>query len=566
MCLKHTPQAVIEVQKTGPAWSFVTPKGQPFWSYAIDCVDTGTSRKDYKASNKSYAAFRYFLNDQEWALDATQKLKTWGFNSTGGWSNDDLFQKFAGKARMPYFVVLHLGAYDMAPWHDLFAPPMERLTDAAAKKQITPIANDPYLAGYFTDNELGWWDDTLFISYLGMKQAAPGRKALINTIKKFYGSDFGRLAKDWVVDGHSFETIKSLKMRPGGTGRKAVNAFVQVVGERYYSLMHSTIRRYDKHHLILGDRFCQYYTLPIVRAASKYVDVMSTNFGADWNDGSITPFFLRTLHSMTGKPVLISEYYMSATENRSGNKNSGSAFPLVKTQAERAAAFSKYTRSLAALPYVVGAHWFQFSDEPAHGRGDGEDWNMGFVDTDGVPYEEMVSASKSLGIASLRIHARDNQPYDTVLVPNIQNASLSSLKVWPRDAGVIQCTQGQAFADMFVAKSKENLYFGLYAMDYMDESIYMGGRIAEVDRAHWRIRISGLPQPIDIRFGGKNHPLTVNNPAIEAKEVGGLKHTVMLKIPKSLLSKPSTFAVSSTLDSHGRGEHMVWHATLQGLK
>jgi hypothetical protein len=33
-------------------------------------------------------------------------------------------------------------------------------------------------------------------------------------------------------------------------------------------------------------------------------------------------------------------------------------------------------------PYVVGADWFQYYDEPTHGRADGENYNFGLVDKD----------------------------------------------------------------------------------------------------------------------------------------------------------------------------------------
>jgi len=545
--------------------AFQSPSGQLLWSYAIDCVDTGTSRKDYKASNKSYAAFRYFTSDAEWTQDTLQKLRQWGFNSTGAWSDDDLFRQYGGKDRLPYFVVLHLGAYDQAPWHDLFDPQMDHWVNFAAKKQIPPIANDPSLVGYFSDNELGWWDDTLFLSYLGMKPSAPGRQRLIESLRTFYSGSFENLKRDWIVVGDTFETIKTLHQRPGRNGRKAINAFVEVLGERYYSLMRDTIRKFDRTHLILGDRYCQYYTLPIVRIASNYVDVVSTNLGADWNDGSISPFYLRTLHSVTKKPVLITEFYMSAKQNRSGNKNSGSAFPLVTTQPERAAAYGRYVRSLGSLPYVIGAHWFQFSDEPANGRGDGEDWNMGFVDTEGRTYDEMARESSSLNLAQLRANAIDALPSETVRVPLISGDPMSGLKAWPRDQGVLGVSKGTPFGDLFVTQDAENLYLGLYAMDYMDESLYEGGHIPEIDRDRWQIKLQGLSIPLDVRYGGKGKKASINLSGIEVKEIGGLKYTVMLKIPKTMLKKTESLQVSSSLDSHGRGEHMEWKASLRGV-
>ena len=44
---------------------------------------------------------------------------------------------------------------------------------------------------------------------------------------------------------------------------------------RYYRITHDPIRRYDKHHLILGDRYAAKAALPeeVVQAALPYMDV-----------------------------------------------------------------------------------------------------------------------------------------------------------------------------------------------------------------------------------------------------------------------------------------------------
>jgi len=444
----------------------------------------------------------------------------------------------------------------------MFDKAMDHWVTVAAEKQIPKLARDPKLVGYFTDNELGWWDDTLFLSYLKMKPDAPGRRRLIQSLRDSYGGDFTRLQKDWVIAGHSFESIRNLHLRAGGNGRKAIDAWTEVIGRRYYSLMRDTIRRYDSAHLILGDRYCQYYTLPIVRAAKDYVDVVSTNFGADWNDGSIAPFFLRTLHAVTEKPVIVTEFYMCAKENRSGNKNSGSAFPVVQTQKQRADAFARHVREIASLPYTVGAHWFQFSDEPANGRGDGENFNMGLVDVDGRPYDEMIAASRALDLASIRAHAVDVKPRARVTVPNVDRVPLETLKGWPRERGVLPVSAGTPFGDLFVCQTSDCLYLGLYAMDYMDENLYVGGHVPEIDRNRWQINLGGLPTAIDVHYGGKGKRPTINCAGIEIHEAPGLKYTVILKIPRDLLHGAHSVALSSTLDTHGRSSSMSWKAML----
>ena len=57
------------------------------------------------------------------------------------------------------------------------------------------------------------------------------------------------------------------------------------------------------------------------------MDASSSNLNAAWNDGTFPRFYLDTLHALTGKPIIVSEFYMAAQENRSGNRNSRSDFP-----------------------------------------------------------------------------------------------------------------------------------------------------------------------------------------------------------------------------------------------
>jgi hypothetical protein len=44
----------------------------------------------------------------------------------------------------------------------------------------------------------------------------------------------------------------------------------------------------------------------------------------------------------------------------------------------------------------VGAHWFLHADQPAAGRADGEDQNLGLVDGEDRPYEEVTGVLADL--------------------------------------------------------------------------------------------------------------------------------------------------------------------------
>ena len=189
-----------------------------------------------------------------------------------------------------------------------------------------------------------------------------------------------------------------LWLRPGGDGILVVRRFLGMMAERYYQLMDELIHKYDPNALYLGDRYQSFYYPEVARASRRHVDVVSTNLNVNWNDGTFLRSYLDTLHALTGKPILVSEFYMAANENRSGNKNASSGFPTVGTQQERAEAMSNTLRSLTQLPYVVGVEWFQYYDEPTHGRSDGEDYNFGLVDIHDQPYEELTAAFASMNL------------------------------------------------------------------------------------------------------------------------------------------------------------------------
>ena len=69
----------------------------------------------------------------------------------------------------------------------------------------------------------------------------------------------------------------------------------------------------------------------------------------------------------------------------------------VNTQQERAAAYEKYIVSALQNPRMVGAHWFQFADQPTTGRFEGENFQIGFVSITDTPYETIIRKSREIG-------------------------------------------------------------------------------------------------------------------------------------------------------------------------
>lgn len=555
--------SVFTVKKLGSTYWFSQRSFPKFWSLATDCTDLGDTGKP---ENPAYDGKALFGGPAAWARDTNAKLKSWGFNSLGAWSDHKVFrQHVPAKQRLPYFVVLHLGAYNKAPFEDMFTQAGEKVMDDAAKAQILTERNDPFLVGYFSDNELGWWDDTLFLSYMKMPRSAPGKQRVVQSLKDFYKGSFGALQAEWTVKAADWDSLldaTEIFLKPGTQGIKASNHWSYVLARHYYQLMHKLIRKYDSKHLILGDRYPQYYNLEVPKAAKSDVDVISTNLGAHWLDGTYSHWYLDTLHRITGKPLLITEFYFAAMQNQTGNRNSGKIFPTVETQTERARGFGRCIQELAKLPYVLGAHWFQFYDEPPKGRGDGEDYNMGLVDIHGKPYPQMIAASRASNPS--QVHA--SPPRVKSGVPRAPKNPLDGkLLTWDRERGYIPASTLDQWGDMYACYDSQNLYIATYTLEFTDEHLYADAKVPEADRPLLRLHVGG--KKFALRYGGSKNTATFTEGMCELREIPEWKHCLIFKVPakdlgKKTLSPGDTLHLSGELFAHARGYRMAWNQTL----
>jgi hypothetical protein len=526
-------------------WWFVNPQGEPFFSIGVSDIGSGPKREKYDPQKPAYAAFRYYDSAKSWVEDTTNRLKSWNFNTLGSWVDPAL-----DNGSMPYAVVLHLGAHAGVPWNDLFSDGFAAEMNRLAEAHVAPRANDHNLLGWFSDNELGWYPDTLFYYHLESKSNAT-RAKLIEILADHYQRDFAALSQDFEIGGAStFDDLSALKLkpRPGGKGRAVVERFVSAVAERYYQVMHDAIRRYDTNHLILGDRYPWHCPPAVAKAAGPFVDVISTNF--DWPeaaDGYLPCGYLHKLHEWTGRPVLVSEYYVAAHENRSGNKNTGGIFLTVDTQEARAKAARNRLITLAAEPYVIGAHWFRFADEPTHGRlSDGEDYNFGLVDIENRPYEQLVSSLARANSEIPDLHSAsipaDAPPSNPVKIPPLhtQTGQLHRQLVGLRPLGRFGDSLG--VYDVLAAWNPQNLFLVAMVCHVSEREVYSPKLAENEHKLELSIASPAMESPLRVRFGGAKGALA-DDPQVECWiSANGLRHTLVVALPATRLGKPALAA------------------------
>jgi hypothetical protein len=281
---------------------------------------------------------------------------------------------------------------------------------------------------------------------------------------------------------------------------------------------------------------------------------------------------VETLHALAGKPVLIGEFYMSAQENRSGNKNSRGVYPVVATQKERAAGFRRTVEDLVKIPCVIGVDWFQFHDEPTHGRFDGENFNFGLVDIHDRPYEALTTTASRLDLTALkRQPARARFDASQGIPPAPPNpladfAPTLALKHWDRERGVVLPASEFPLADLYLCWNKKALYLGLYAQDVVEDTFYRDKVVRAGDRAEWTVAINGTNHLVRARLGAGLEPV-VNEAAVRIMNLSGIngnfRNIAGLEVPAKLCGRDrfkvgDVIELTSTFLTHCRSYRVEW--------
>ena len=566
--------ARFSVAHRGSGWWLVSPTGEAFFSLGVCCITQGLPREEYDPDNPGYAAWRHYADARQWADNGLRRLKTWRFTTAGAWSDHQTLEQ-SSEATLWLTPVLHAGSTAGAPWWDMWDTRVIRRMEETARPQLLALRDDPRLLGYYTDNELGWWNATLFKMTLEQAPTSGQSGRLIGLLRQTYGNDWKRLLADFDAENaaswSALERRGMLYLKPGGAGIKVMRRFLELVAERYYQLVHDLIRRYDTRALILGDRYQSFYYPEVARACARHVDVVSSNLNAQWADGGFLRCYLDTLHALTGRPILVSEVYMAATQNRSGNRNSHGIFPVAATQRDRAAALRRTLTSLLALPYVVGADWFQYSDEPTHGRDDGENFNFGLVDIHDAPYAEVTGVFA--GLEANRIKAQPPAPRPDAAggvppapaEPFAELAPTRALQQWDRERGFVKPASEFPMADLYLAWSPAALYLGLYALDIVEEAYYRDRSVPKGDRPQWFVAPEGQAA-VRARIGCGREAL-VNDSSVRVECLSGLNLDVrtaaIMALParrfgKERFAAGDTVTLSSTLLSHCQANRIEW--------
>ena len=438
--LQFKPKGFFYTHHDGKRWWLVDPEGCVFLSAGVTCIAVSQTNsagvlggqeelfswlppEDDALFGQIYQAGRNtkmidFLKSnlirvygadwkQKWNVTTAGLMRHWRLNTVANWSDLEM----ARSQKMPY--VLNMGRFPSTQvrlyrdFPDVFDPAYQEAAVRFAQ-QLEPIKNDPYLIGYFLQNEPTWafGDNNLAFEMFATNTPSFTKKEMAKWLQKKYGT-IQSFNEAWKLNLANFDALESITMkeRPSNTAWNDCTEFSGLMVDRYVEVACNEVKKVDPNHLNLGMRYA-WISSELCYRAGAWFDVFSIN-----GYSNPEPPQTAEIARRSGKPVMIGEWHFGCVDR--GLPSTG--LQAAENQTARGEAYRHYFEQGAARPELIGMHWFQWNDQPVFGRGDGENYNIGFQDICMTPYSELVDQAKLSHERMYKVAAGIEQPFNKVI-------------------------------------------------------------------------------------------------------------------------------------------------------
>ncbi len=266
------PDGFFTLGKRNDHWWLISPDGKPFFTMGLNHIDPASLRYP---ENIAIWRDKYGGSTIRWIEESVApNLEDWGFN-TVGWVQEVTVRKWRHSRAftideyraldMPYCHLLPFTESHQWEKHtvhyDFRSNDWKEWADYVARSHCAELSDERNLVGYFYSDCPTW--------------------------------THSRPDNEWRGPIFDPERLRT------EAGRKELTE----LAHSYYKTTHDAIRRYDKHHLILGDRYEANapIAMEVIDASKPYVDVLSFQ---DFRD---PVKHLAEWHRKTGKPVLLAD-------------------------------------------------------------------------------------------------------------------------------------------------------------------------------------------------------------------------------------------------------------------
>lgn len=416
----------FRTEKVDGKWWFVDPEGRLFWSFGANCIgidfagQTPTERDQRVFAelpvedDPAFGRFHVKLEVEDSFLakpdvphyDFTRanlfrkygrgwesrqverdikRLKYTHLNTIGAWSDNAIIER----RQVPYVAMLHYVYPEAAPkLPDPFNPATRQSLRRALRAYPVEFANDPWCLGAFVDNELHWKNDArqMIAAIFGhTTTGSEARKTFINWLRDKYG-DVAAFNEAWKTGFKAWEDLLATK-DPGlfaDADAADCSSLATLFADAQFRMVREELTAYSPKVMYLGCRM-NAGSPEVIAALARHADVISANIY------SYRPELKG--YGATDKPVLISEFHFA---NVSGN-NLGGGLRSAQDAVQQGRLLEEFMAEAVKDAKLVGAHWFQWRDQSAAGRYDGENYDVGLYDVVDGPKPELVRAMAECG-------------------------------------------------------------------------------------------------------------------------------------------------------------------------
>lgn len=354
--------------------------------------DAGKNRKMFNFARanmiRAFGAEHWW---EAWNTINVARMKKWGFNTIGvGVNNytDEKVLEYLERAKIPFVWTLkHFPLTKervFRDFPDVYAQEYRENARIFAEEQLKPFVGNPYLIGYFITNEPEWRFQNVNLAErtFAHSKLLESKKVLIQTLEEKYSS-IEELNRAWGTSFADFTTLQKPLERLDRVSEEAgkdMKVLHDMLIHQYEQVVHEELRKVDGDHLDLGMRYA--YGGAGVMGGCEEHDVFS------FNCYEISPEKqLETCRKEADMPMMIGEWHIGGTNQ--GKLAAGLLFS--PNQEERGRALEYYLQRALAYPNCIGAHYFEWNDQPLLGRFDGECMEHGLIDVCNHPYEEVVA-------------------------------------------------------------------------------------------------------------------------------------------------------------------------------
>ncbi|MFP4107432.1 MAG: hypothetical protein ACLFVU_15295 [Phycisphaerae bacterium] len=392
-------------------WWYADPEGLPFWSVGStgvrytddteyesrrfmfeDLPDPDQTWDEVYTGNGTIRFYclnilRKYGSLEGWRDRMIRRWKKFGYNTIANWSSEIMMDQ----KEIPHVRTLATkGPADCkchGSHYDVFDDRWAEFFEEECRTQAAPQKDNPWVIGYFVDNEKGWRNLPLLNAGSDCEirnvwlQIARDRFASVEELNASFGTEFS----NW--DDVKQMTDEDLPCE--GLALELRHQLEDLYVETYFRRIRNILKKHDPNHLYMGCRYVQ--NLPrdeIVQIAGKYCDVLSVNCYSLIPDREK----FQRWHDLSGRPIQMGEHQLA----QYGPRQLPPLWPSFNAE-ERRKFYPAYDRAFAQMPFSVGSHWFQTTDQAISGRpSNGENQIIGIVDVTDQFHQELVAAVREI--------------------------------------------------------------------------------------------------------------------------------------------------------------------------